>query len=70
MSTFNICLNNHDITPAIGSARRVRDGKPADLTRPTHYPVTAVCMICGQSVRCERWLLAEWRHTGPEPGSD
>lgn len=53
--------NGHDITPVAGSARRL-DGSPADLTRPLDYPVVAVCRECGQPVRCERWLLAGWRH--------
>jgi hypothetical protein len=62
VSTFNTCPSDHDITPVAGSARRVRDGEPADLTRPAHYPVEAVCMVCGQPVRCERWLLSAWYH--------
>ncbi len=54
-------VTGHDITPLEGSARRL-DGQPADLTRPTHYPVEAICAECGQPVRCERWFLSEWRH--------
>jgi hypothetical protein len=52
----------HEIIPRPGTARRVRDGEPADLTRPTHYPVVAVCLTCGQPIRTERWLLAAWYH--------
>lgn len=62
--------SGHEIIPEPGSARRVRDGQPADLTRPSDYPVTAVCKVCGQSIRCERWLLAEWRHIGDDPHSE
>ena len=53
----------HRITPERGTARRVRHGEPADLTRPSDYPVTAVCKVCGQPIRCERYYLAEWYHT-------
>jgi len=59
--------NGHEITPKPGTARRVRDGQPADLTNPAHYPVIAVCLTCGQPIRTERWLLAGWRHIAPEP---
>jgi hypothetical protein len=61
--------SRHRITPKRGSARRVRDGRPADLRNPAHYPVTAVCLVCGQPIRCERWLRAEWRHIEKEPDS-
>ena len=53
---------DHDITPARGTSRRVRDGQPADLTRVTDYPVQAVCLECGREIRCDRWVLAEWHH--------
>jgi hypothetical protein len=60
----------HEITPERGSARRVRDGEPASLTRVSDYPVVARCLVCGQPVRCERFFLAGWRHTEPKPGSE
>jgi hypothetical protein len=63
VSTFN---TGHEIIPEPGSARRVRDGEPADLTLPTHYPVAAFCKTCGRPIRTERWLLADWYHTEPE----
>ena len=53
---------SHEIIPEPGSARRVRDGEPADLRNPHHYPAEAVCLTCGQPIRCERWFLSEWRH--------
>ena len=56
-------LSGHHITPVIGSARQL-DGTPADLTRPLDYPVEAVCLECGQPIRCERWFLCEWVHLG------
>jgi hypothetical protein len=54
--------DDHEITPLAGSARRVRDGTPADLTRPTDYPAEALCLECGQPVRIERFYFGEWRH--------
>ena len=45
---------DHDITPLKGSARRL-SGAHADLTKPLDYPVEALCLECGQPVRCERW---------------
>jgi hypothetical protein len=58
--------SDHHITPVRGSARKL-DGTPADLTGPSHYPVTAECLECGQPIRDERWLLSQWRHPGPVP---
>lgn len=48
------------------SARRVRDGLPADLRDPCDYPAEALCLVCGQPIRCDRFYLAEWRHIAPE----
>jgi hypothetical protein len=59
--------NGHEITPKPGTARRVRDGEPASLLNPADYPAEAICIVCGQPIRTERWLLAEWRHIAPEP---
>ena len=64
---LSISLGDHEIVPEPGSALRVRDGEPADLTRPSDYPVKAVCKTCGRPIRTERWLLAEWGHVAPEP---
>jgi hypothetical protein len=54
--------DDHEIIPEPGSARRVRDGQPADLRNPTQYPAEAVCLACGRPIRCEGWLLSEWFH--------
>lgn len=53
---------SHEITPLAGSARRVRDGELADLTRVTDYPAEAVCLACGRPIRCERLYLSAWAH--------
>ena len=66
LTVMHVVTNGHDITPRPGTARRVRDGEPADLRNSAHYPAEAVCMICGQPIRTERWLLAEWRHIALE----
>ena len=55
---------SHEIIREPGSARRVRDGEPADLRNPHHYPVTATCLTCGQPIRCDCWLRPGWYHTG------
>jgi hypothetical protein len=52
---------SHDITPVKGSARKL-DGTPADLRNPHDYPVEAVCVECGQPIRCGHWLTGTWRH--------
>jgi hypothetical protein len=53
--------DNHQITPAEGSGRRL-DGRPADLLNPLHYPILATCARCGRTVRCERYMFADWEH--------
>jgi hypothetical protein len=60
VSTFNTSTS-HEITPVAGSPRQL-DGTPADLTRPMDYPVEALCVVCGQPIRCERWFLGGWAH--------
>jgi hypothetical protein len=56
----------HEIIPQIGSARRERDGEPAQITSPTDYPILAVCLTCHREIRCDGWLMGEWRHTESE----
>lgn len=53
--------DDHTITPAEGSARRL-DGRPADLLNPLTYPVLAVCARCGRTVRLERYFYSDWEH--------
>jgi len=52
----------HTPAPEPGTARRERDGAPADLRDPAAYPVTAACMTCGQRIRIERWFRGRWYH--------
>ena len=66
MVALSLTHGDHEIIPRPGSARRVRNGEPADLRNPAHYPAEAVCMICDLPIRTERWLLSEWRHIAPE----
>ena len=58
--------SDHRIEPARGTARRVRDGKPADLPDSRHYPVTARCATCGRDIRLERLMFADWFHLPAE----
>jgi hypothetical protein len=44
------------------SQDRQLDGTPANLTRPIDCPVEALCLECGQPIRCERWFLGGWAH--------
>ena len=68
MIVLSVIPSGHEILPEPGSARRERDGEPADLRNPTDYPAIAVCLTCGRPIRCERWLTGDWRHTEPENG--
>jgi hypothetical protein len=63
---LSVIPGGHEIIPEPGSARRVRDGEPADMLNPTHYPAIAVCLTCRQPIRCDGWLLGEWYHAEPE----
>jgi hypothetical protein len=67
LAIMQVVTNGHGITPKPGTVRSVRSGEPADLKDPLHYPIEAICIACGQPIRTERWLLAEWRHIAPEP---
>jgi len=40
----------HSPEPAPGTLRS-RDGQTANLFNVRHYPVTAVCRVCGQPIR-------------------
>lgn len=57
---------DHEIIPRRGSTVSVRDGSPGDLLTPSAYPLAAVCMTCGQPVRCDKWLMGDWYHTGQD----
>jgi hypothetical protein len=69
LDDVRFATNGHDITPRPGTVRRVCSGEPADLKNPLHYPIEAICMVCDQPVRNERWLLSEWYHLSEEPES-
>ena len=58
--------SEHAITPVRGSARQL-DGTPADLLNPADYPVEAICLECGQPVRCAQYFhlgtaCPDWIH--------
>ena len=53
----------HKAVPRQGTARRVHDGQPARLSRPSDYPVMATCEVCGGLIRRDRWFPGSgWRH--------
>jgi hypothetical protein len=45
-------------------------GLAANLRFPWHYPVWAVCSVCGLVVRREKMApeQLDWMHMDPEPG--
>ena len=69
LGAVRVITNGHDITPKPGTVRSVRSGEPGDLKNPLHYPIEAICLVCDQHVRNERWLLSEWYHVSTEPES-
>jgi hypothetical protein len=52
-----------DALPRLGTARRERDGQPADLLDPHAYPLAAVCSRCDRPIRIRAMYLADWQHT-------
>jgi hypothetical protein len=59
---LSVIPGRHEIVPERGTARRL-DDSPADLRNPHHYPCVAVCLTCGRPIRCDTYLLSDWRHT-------
>lgn len=45
----------HQAEPAPGSFRAATGGD-ADLFDPEHYPVRAVCQVCGKPIKAETFL--------------
>jgi hypothetical protein len=54
--------SGHRMEPVQGTVRSVRDGQAANLLNPLDYPVTATCRGCGQLIRCDRMMFADWYH--------
>lgn len=52
------------------SVKGPNDGRPAILGWPSHYPMEAICSVCGQVVRREKMDPGnlDWVHTGRMPG--
>jgi hypothetical protein len=46
----------HAADPEAGSFRRA-DGREADLFTASHYPVEAVCRVCGGIIRARSFML-------------
>jgi hypothetical protein len=49
---------------AIPQSRTIRDkdGKATIGVDPEGYPLTAVCLTCGQPVTLPHWYAADWQH--------
>ena len=57
----------HEVMVRAASARSTygrNAGRVADLCNPAHYPVTAVCSVCGLKVRRQKIAPGEldWMH--------
>jgi len=52
------------------SGARQNTGLPANLANRLHYPVEAICSVCGEVVRREKPAPGrlDWAHTGRKPG--
>lgn len=55
--------SEHDIQPVVGSWYQV-NGLKADLLRPSHYPIEALCMTCGEPIIAYRYF-SDWEHSDP-----
>lgn len=61
----------HETLIVPGSAYMERiPNREANLRRPEHYPVTAICQVCGGVVRREAMDpgALDWAHTGRQAG--
>lgn len=66
-------VDPHELAVRPGSARSVSGknaGQRANLRLPRHYPVEAVCRLCGRPVRREKMAPAvyDWTHLDRKPG--
>jgi hypothetical protein len=66
-------VDPHELLIKPGSAYSLigrNTGLRANLRLPWHYPVTAICVICGEVVRREKPQPGrfDWVHTGRRPG--
>ena len=52
---MEVVIRSHAPEPAAGTIR-APDGRQADLFNIRHYPVQAVCRVCGEPIRAETFL--------------
>lgn len=64
MHTGELVVRYHSPEPAVGTIR-TPDGRPADLFNARHYPVRAVCRVCGEPIRADS-LLRPFAHPEEE----
>lgn len=55
MGTAELVVRFHAPEPAAGTIR-TSDGRRADLFNAGHYPVEAVCRVCGEPIRTDSFL--------------
>ena len=48
-------MHIHSPEPSAGTFRAC-DGQHADLFNPGHYPVLAICRVCGQEIEAHSFL--------------
>ncbi|HWG01398.1 MAG TPA: hypothetical protein VG164_06065 [Trebonia sp.] len=63
MRTMEPVVRFHSPEPAAGSIRAA-DGRQADLFNVGHYPVRAICRVCGNPIQAGSFLYP-FQHTEP-----
>jgi hypothetical protein len=61
-----LVIRFHSPEPAVGTIR-TSDGRQADLFNEGHYPVQAVCRVCGEPIRSDSFLRP-FAHLDEETG--
>ncbi len=67
---YPVDATDHEIVPQQGtcfSAAGMNTGLPANLQNSLHYPVEALCDICGEVIEAVHFYR-DWTHTGRQPG--
>jgi hypothetical protein len=52
---------HHYVEPKPGTTTRL-DGSPANMLDLKSYPVMAECLVCGELITCDNYLISQWRH--------
>lgn len=67
MGTVEPVDRSHAPEPAAGTIR-TSEGCQADLFNIDHYPILAVCRVCGEPIRADRFLrpFAHFEEESPD----